>query len=51
MASYIMATEAQAKSIGGSSASVTTTLLVTKTRAENLGCTIRTCSTHTYTAA
>ena len=37
----IIATEAQAKSIGGSSASVTTNLMVTRVRAVALGCSIR----------
>jgi hypothetical protein len=41
MATYIIATEEQAKSIGESSYAVVNNLAVTKTRAIYLGCTVR----------
>jgi hypothetical protein len=42
MPSYIIATEAQAKAIGGNNYPITNNLEVTKARAVYLGCSIRT---------
>lgn len=42
MPTYIIATEAQAKAIGGNNYTITANMAVTKARAVYLGCSIRT---------